>query len=104
FKRKYTLSSSFRIDASNLIVEDPKTRYSPFWSVGGNWKIDQEDFINGVNNIDRLNFRISYGETGNVVLSTSVVPLISISGIYPLTGAPYASIQDYGNPTLTWER
>lgn len=104
FNKKYTLSGSFRIDASNLIVEDPKLRYSPFWSVGGNWKMDQEDFIKNIPAIDRLNMRLSYGHTGNVVLSTSIVPLIAISGVYPLTGAPYASIIDYGNPNLTWER
>ena len=104
YKRRYTISGSFRIDASNLIVEDPKKRYSPFWSVGGNWKVDQENFMDRVKEINRLNLRVSYGQTGNVVLSTSVVPLITISGIYPLTGAPYASIEDYGNPTLTWER
>ncbi len=104
YKRKYTLTGSFRIDASNLIVEDPKKRYSPFWSVGGNWKVDQENFMDRFRKVDRLNLRLSYGQTGNVVLSTSIVPLIAISGIYPLTGAPYASIQDYGNPTLSWER
>lgn len=104
YKRKYTLSGSFRIDASNLIVEDPKTRYSPFWSVGGNWRADQESFMEGVRQLDRLNLRLSYGQTGNVVLSTSVVPLIAISGVYPLTGSPYASITDYGNPNLSWER
>lgn len=104
YKSKYTLSGSFRTDASNLIVDDPKKRYSPFWSIGVNWKADREDFIAAWNNLNRLNFRFSYGETGNVVLSTSVVPLISVFGVYPLTGAPYASVTDYGNPTLTWER
>jgi TonB-linked SusC/RagA family outer membrane protein len=104
YNRKYTLSGSFRIDASNLIVEDPKTRYSPFWSIGGNWKMDQEDFIRDIPAIDRLNLRLSYGHTGNVVLSTSIVPLIAVSGVYPLTGAAYASIIDYGNPNLSWER
>ena len=104
YNRKYTLSGSFRIDASNLIVEDPKTRYSPFWSVGGNWRADQETFLESISQLDRLNLRLSYGKTGNVVLSTSVVPLIAISPVYPLTGSPYASITDYGNPNLGWEK
>ncbi|MBW1613242.1 MAG: TonB-dependent receptor [Deltaproteobacteria bacterium] len=104
FNSKYSFTSSFRIDASNLIVEDPKYRYSPFWSVGGNWKMDQEDFMDNVLFINRLNMRLSYGHTGNVVLSTAVVPLISVRGVYPLTGFPYGVIDDYGNPTLTWER
>ncbi|OFY42927.1 MAG: hypothetical protein A2X18_02205 [Bacteroidetes bacterium GWF2_40_14] len=104
YNQKYSLTGSFRIDASNLIVKDPKYRYAPFWSVGVNWKADKEDFIKQTNVFDRLNLRFSYGHTGNVVTTTSFVPLVSMMGVYPPTGAEYATINDYGNPTLTWER
>ncbi len=101
---KYSVTGSFRIDASNLIVDDPKYRYAPFWSVGLNWKADKEDFIRGRNIFDRLNVRFSYGHTGNVVTSTSFVPLVTLMGVYAPTGVEYAVINDYGNPALTWER
>lgn len=101
---KYSATGSFRIDASNIIVKDPKYRYAPFWSVGANWRADRESFIQDLDFISRLNVRFSYGHTGNVVLSTSFVPLVSMRGVYPPTGAEYALIDDYGNPTLTWER
>ena len=101
---KYSLTGSFRIDASNLIVDDPKYRYAPFWSLGLNWKADKEDFIKDLNVFERLNVRFSYGHTGNVVTSTSFVPLVTLMGVYSPTGAEYAVIDDYGNPTLTWER
>jgi TonB-linked SusC/RagA family outer membrane protein len=104
FRSKYSLTGSFRIDASNIIVEDPKYRYAPFWSVGGNWRADKESFIENIELISRLNLRFSYGHTGNVVASTSFVPLITMMGVYPPTGGEYALIDDYGNPTLTWER
>ena len=101
---KYSATGSFRIDASNVIVKDPKYRYAPFWSVGANWRADKESFIQDIDLISRLNIRFSYGHTGNVVLSTSFVPLITMMGVYPPTGGEYALIDDYGNPTLTWER
>jgi len=101
---KYSLTGSFRIDASNLIVEDPKYRYAPFWSAGVNWKADREDFIKELSFFDRLNIRFSYGHTGNVVTSTSFVPLVTLMGVYSPTGVEYAVINDYGNPALTWER
>jgi TonB-linked SusC/RagA family outer membrane protein len=104
YDTKYSLTGSFRIDASNLIVDDPKYRYAPFWSVGGNWKADKELFIQDLDIFERLNLRFSYGQTGNVVTSTSFVPLVTMMGVYSPTGAEYAVINDYGNPTLTWER
>lgn len=105
YRNKYTLTGSARTDASNLIVKDPKYRYAPFWSVGGRWNADKENFVKNVNWIDRLEFRTSYGALGNVVTSTSVVPLISY---YPSpnvnTGQYYARIVDFGNPRLRWEK
>ena len=104
FDNKYSVTGSFRIDASNLIVDDPKYRYAPFWSAGLNWKADKELFIREMNIFDRLNVRFSYGHTGNVVTSTSFVPLVTLMGVYSPTGVEYAVINDYGNPALTWER
>lgn len=104
FDEKYSVTGSIRVDASNMIVDDPKYRYAPFWSVGANWKMDKENFIRDLNVFDRLNLRVSYGHTGNVVTTTSFVPLVNMMGFYSPTGVDYAAIQDYGNPTLTWER
>ncbi len=104
WQSKYSVTGSFRIDASNIIVKDPKYRYAPFWSVGANWSADKESFIQNIDFLSRLNVRFSYGQTGNVVLSTSFVPLITMMGVYTPTGGEYALIDDYGNPALTWER
>lgn len=104
YRNKYTLTGSYRVDASNLIVKENFKRYSPFWSVGANWQLGEEDFMKSITVIDRLNVRLSYGYSGNVVLSTSPVPLISYQNPYPLTNAEYATITNFGNPNLRWER
>lgn len=105
FLQKYTLSGSARTDASNLITDDPKYRYAPFWSVGGGWNVGREKFIESVNWINDLRMRITYGFNGNVDKSTAFRPLIALGSspniyINELT----ASISSYGNPTLRWEK
>lgn len=105
FDDKYTLSGSARTDASNMITDDPKYRYSPFWSLGGSWNIRNEEFMKKADFVDRLILRTTYGYNGNVDNSTSFATLINFSPINdPNTGESTASISSYGNPTLRWEK
>lgn len=105
FNEKYSLSGSARTDASNLITDDPKYRYSPFWSVGASWQIGKEEFMKELTWLDRLNIRATYGYNGNVDKSTSFKPLITMySTNNKYTDEPYGSISSYGNPTLRWEK
>ena len=102
---KYTVSGSVRTDASNLITDDPKYRYAPFWSVGLGWQIGKEDFMQDAKWIDRLNIRATYGYNGNVDKSTSFRPLISVNSTQnEYTHGFTAAIQSFGNPDLRWER
>lgn len=105
YDRKYTLSASARTDASNLITDDPKYRYAPFWSIGGKWMLSNEIFFEKLKNIDHLALRATYGYNGNVDRSTSFMPLISIDRLPdPYTFQNTATIQSFGNPTLRWEK
>jgi TonB-linked SusC/RagA family outer membrane protein len=105
FDDKYTISGSYRTDASNLITDDPKKRYSPFWSVGLNWNIHRENFVTGMDWLNRLVLRGSYGVNGNVSTATSYKPLISlISDTFYLNGRNTATISNFGNPELGWEK
>ncbi len=105
FDDKYTVSGSARTDASNLITDDPKYRYSPFWSVGASWVLSKEQFMQKVDWIDRLNVRLTYGYNGNVDKSTSFMPLISVTGTQNSYIQDYtASISSFGNPSLRWEK
>ncbi|WP_439182300.1 SusC/RagA family TonB-linked outer membrane protein [Carboxylicivirga taeanensis] len=105
FIDKYTFSGSIRTDASNLITDDPKYRYSPFWSTGIGWQMHKEDFLSSVDWLDRLHLRATYGFNGNVDRSTSFKPLISIPGTPDaVTNDIKASVSSFGNPTLRWER
>ncbi len=105
YDQKYTISGSYRTDASNLITDDPKYRYAPFWSVGASWNISQEKFLKNVKWLDRLGLRATYGYNGNVDRTTSFNPLININGTQNSYIQDYtATIGSYGNPSLRWEK
>lgn len=103
FDDKYSISGSYRTDASNFISDDPKYRYSPFWSVGFSWNMTNENFMKPIHWLDYLRPRITYGRNGNANTTTSMYPLIEMMGIGRISEVPYARFTAYGNPAMSWE-
>jgi TonB-linked SusC/RagA family outer membrane protein len=107
---KYLLSAALRYDG--LSVWAPGHKWSTFPSVSAGWRIDQEDFMQGVAAISELKLRAGYGITGldGSVLGTTPweVSVASNSAQYPfnnnITGGPASSIQGLGNTELNWEK
>ena len=59
----------------------------------------------GIDWLDRLNIRATYGYNGNVDKSTSFRPLISVNATQNTYTHDFtASISSYGNPSLRWEK
>lgn len=105
YDEKYTVSGSVRTDASNLISDDPKYRYAPFWSVGASWQLGKEQFMQDVDWVDALGVRVTYGYNGNVDKSTSFRPLIDMgTATNVATGGYTAKVSSYANPALRWEK
>lgn len=63
FANKYFLSASYRRDGSSRFSAEK--RWGSFWSVGASWNAKQESFLMGVDQIDALKFKASYGTQGN---------------------------------------
>jgi len=63
YDNRYYLTGSIRTDGSSRF--HPDTRWGTFWSAGGSWRISEEDFMAGVNWVDNLRLRASYGTVGN---------------------------------------
>ena len=59
---KYGLGATVRRDASYRFVDD--NRWGTFWSVGGGWNIDKENFMKNVSFVNQLKLRSSYGVVG----------------------------------------
>ncbi len=103
---RYGISASARSDASNLITDEAKYRWSPLWSVGGMWNMANEQWMKGKTPFDRLTLRMTYGKNGNAATSSSARTTIntSASSVDEYTGFYPGSIADYGNPSLRWEK
>lgn len=63
YKNKIYLNGSYRADGSSRF--SPDNRWGSFWSVGGAWRLSEEDFLKGNSIISNLKIKASYGTTGN---------------------------------------
>ena len=96
---RYYLSLSYRYDGSSLFQYD---RWGHFWSVGGSWRISQEEFMKRALWVNDLRLRATYGVSGNQL--NSAYPYTNLWSIGELDGQPTISQSSVGNRNLSWER
>ena len=101
FADKYYLSASFRTDGSSRFRKGE--RWGKFWSVGGNWRISQESFMQDVKWVNNLSAKISYGVQGNDNLGTYYA-WQSMYDFTPNADNGGTSMSSLGNPNLKWEK
>lgn len=96
---RYFASASYRRDASSRFAKS--NRWGNFWSVGGAWLIDKEEFFN-VSWVDQLKVKLSIGQQGNDNIGNW-----AYTDLYKLSPASdsqmSASFYRIGNPDITWE-
>ncbi len=105
FNEKYLATASLRREGSSKFGEDEKWGWFPSLSLG--WRLDQEAFIENVEWIDELKFRVGYGTTGNQDFSPyrSLILLEQVGSLF----YNQEWINSYGpgqnpNPDLRWEK
>ena len=106
YYNKYFISASARRDGSSVFRKD--ARWGNFYSVGGAWRIDQEDFMSNVSFINRLKLRASWGQVGNDALldDNNFLDFYISQPRYSLTsnaGDPAIFWSALGNSALKWE-
>lgn len=90
YDEKYLVSLTVRRDGSSRFGKD--NRYATFPSVSAGWRISQENFMKGIDWLDDLKLRASWGQTGNQEISN-----ISRYTIYvPNYGLTESGGQSYG--------
>lgn len=101
YDNKYFLSGSFRRDGFSAFGPDKK--YGNFWSVGGAWRISQENFFKKFTFVNELKLRASYGVTGNNDIGRYAAQgLYGLGGAYEGTaGMTYTQL---ANDELAWEK
>ena len=98
YDERIFLSGSYRRDASSRF--DPDHRWGNFWSVGGAWLINKENWFD-VNWINELKYKISYGLQGN-----DDIGLYQYTDTYTIEnsdGNIGVSFDSKGNEEITWE-
>lgn len=60
---KYNVEASFRRDGSSHFSS--ATRWGNFWSIGANWMISKEPFMQNISWVNTLKLRADYGQVGN---------------------------------------
>ncbi|HRP32518.1 MAG TPA: TonB-dependent receptor [Agriterribacter sp.] len=108
FDRKYLIDFTTRMDGSSKFAES-KRWSALFPSVAVAWNISEENFVKSLNTFDDLKLRLSWGKAGNQELSFGnydYIPLITISGNYPL-GSPIvglpSAVSNIASESRTWE-
>ncbi|HEX8334810.1 MAG TPA: TonB-dependent receptor [Segetibacter sp.] len=100
YKNRYIVNGSFRRDGSSRFSEN--NRYGDFWSVGGAWNIDQENFFAPNRYISSAKLRVTYGTTGNAGIGNyGWRQTFGYGANY--NGNPGGTFNSVGNADLTWE-
>ncbi len=104
YDEKYNLFGSFRKDYADVYGLNVKLRGRPLWSAGVAWNINNEDFLKGVDWINALKLRVSYGVTGNIYQGATSYMTATSTGLNYDTNQPYGEIESPANPNLKWEQ
>src|SRR5690606_20009142 len=101
------LTATVRRDASFRFVDDNK--WGTFWSVGGRWNIDQEDFFKNKFPQTELKLRASYGTSGNQRINNAQYSALNRTRSLYGQGATYNGsvgtvATQIGNTDLRWEQ
>ncbi|HEV9038755.1 MAG TPA: TonB-dependent receptor, partial [Puia sp.] len=101
YQDRYILSGSYRLDGSSKFAQGHK--WSSFWSVGGSWNINEEQFMKGMSGFNLLKLRASYGTAGNTNGFDDYAALAQYGYGNPYEGNAGSTLNNVGNPNLTWE-
>jgi len=106
YDEKYFIDANIRRDGSSRFT---KNRWGTFWAAGAAWVINKEEFMQDLDDINHLRYKISYGTFGNEGLDLAdgfknYYPTQNLYSINNLNDEISYNLEYIGNPDLTWER
>ncbi|HYW14058.1 MAG TPA: SusC/RagA family TonB-linked outer membrane protein, partial [Longimicrobium sp.] len=99
FDDRFTLGASVRYDGSSRFGEN--NRWGLFPAVSAAWSLSSERFMQGIDLVDDLKLRASYGITGNQAISN--YPFQGLVGSANYGDLPGLAPSNLANPDLKWE-
>lgn len=102
---RYIATVNLRTDGSSKLGENNKWGFFPSASVA--WVMSEENFLQDIDAIDQIKWRVGYGRTGNqdAISAYNSLSLMGPSGITAVNGVPTVtySYNRNANPDLKWE-
>jgi TonB-dependent starch-binding outer membrane protein SusC len=107
FLDRYVIHATLRRDGTDKFFPDKK--YALFPSVSAAWKLSNESFMSGLEWVNLLKFRASYGETGSDNLGTRLYGTYGPYGnrvAFNNNTIVYIPIRSLGldHPNVSWEK
>ena len=97
---RYYLDLAGRRDGSSLFSKN--NQWANFYSVGAMWNVRKEAFMQNISWLNSLQFKVSYGTTGNSGITPyNALALVGSGAKY--NGKPGIAPATVGNDDLTWE-
>ncbi len=103
FSDRYLVTATLRVDGSSRF--GPNNRYGTFPSAAFAWRASSEKFLEDVNTISNLKFRIGYGAVGNqeIGLYSYASNLQSLNTVMGDQLVSSFAINNIANPNVRWE-
>lgn len=103
FKNYFSLNFNARNDGSNQFGQYEKAKFNPIWSASGRVNLHELHCLEDVDWLNSLSVRGSYGYRGSVPNATPYL-IITTPRKSSVSGELSASIHDYPNANLQWEK
>lgn len=104
FKDTYIFNVHLRAERSNLFGSRANEEFAPIWALSGRWNM-KKDVLKRVKWVDDASLRASWGWQGNMLPGQTAQMIIQQSTLTNLTyNSNFATIADYPNPDLKWEK
>ena len=104
YDEKYNVFGSWRKDYADVYGLNDEFRGKPLWSVGAGWLIHNEPFMKGLEWLNFLKLRASYGVTGNIYQGATSYMTAKVDGLNQYTNEQKGTIESPANPNLKWEQ
>jgi len=107
YDRRYTASVTGRYDGSNRQGNSDSSRWLPTYTFSGKWNLSEENFMKGIESVNNLSLRGSYGLTATAGPATNSLAIYKsyVTDRFNLddreTGITIDELQNGG---LTWEK
>lgn len=99
YLERYFVDATLRNDNSSLFAKAKRSGW--FFSLGGRWKMKQEQFMQSLDWVNSLDLRLSYGTQGRAAVAINEYKTLVGSNKYQDAGGYYLS--HMGNDDMGWE-